>query len=129
MGSPNVYEAAGPLPMPIFFKNGARIPRLIDFSAQPVTSGFIKVTVGGFFEHRGHVGGDGIGPRITIIAGVVPHQVSEIGNKSGVRGYWEENLAQNLVGQGQAVGGVVVVNLRMEHEVGQAEGKLAAITG
>ena len=75
----------------------AGIARLVDFDAQPAAGGLVVVAVGRLLEDRRHVRCNRICPRVTVIAGVVAHQVPEIGHEGRIRGNRQKHLAQNLV--------------------------------
>src|SRR5215831_13217960 len=59
----------------------ARITRFINLVAQAVAGRLIKITIGSVLEDGGHVCGNGVGPGIPIIAGVIVHQMAKISDK------------------------------------------------
>src|ERR1051326_6990157 len=94
-----------------------------------MASGFVEVAVWRMLEDSGHVRGNGVGPGITVIAGVVVHQMSKVGDEGRLWRERKEHVAQDSIRERQGLFRIVVVNLRVERQVHQAERKLAAIAG
>src|SRR5258705_5592307 len=96
----------------------ARIARLVDFRAQPVSGILIKVTVFGLFEDRCHVRGDGVRRGVPVIARVVLHQMSEVSDPGRIGGDGKENFAEILVREWNDFLGVVLMDLSVQSQVG-----------
>src|SRR5262245_33653015 len=89
----------GPLPAEEFFDGDvdvAGVAGFVDFSSQAGAGGSIEITFGRVFENGCHVGGDGVGPSVAVVAGVVVHQMTEVRDEGGVGNEWEEDFAQDF---------------------------------
>ena len=104
-------------------------PFVVNFFAQAAAGVPVKKSVRRFLENRGHVRRDGVGPRVSVIAGVVSHQMAEIGQPGGVGRLREKVSAAILSASGTASCGVVRVDLGVQRQVGQCEVKLAPVEG
>ena len=77
----------------------ARVARLVNLGAQAMPGGFVEVALGRLLEHGGHVGGNGVRPGVAVIAGVIAHEMAEVGDKRRVGRHRQEHLAEYPVGE------------------------------
>src|SRR6266480_5506571 len=81
----------------------ARIAHLVNFAAQFHAGLFIEVTVLRFFKNCRHVGGDGIRPGVAVVTGVVPVQMSKVGDERRARIDGQKDFFQNRIRYGYAI--------------------------
>src|SRR6202011_1913116 len=88
-----------------FNRNGrvASIALFVNFMPQPQTGLLVEITVLGFFENSSHVGGDRIGPGVTVVAGVVAVHVTEIGHERRAGIDWQKNSFEDRIRDRDAI--------------------------
>src|SRR5581483_6474774 len=87
----------------------------------------IKISVLRLFEDRCHICGDGIGPGITVVPGVVTVQMTEIGDERGAWVDWEKDFFKDRVGNSHAVVRHILCVLVVQCKVERRERELAAV--
>src|SRR5512133_1656996 len=67
------------------FVDIARIAHCVNFISQPHSCTLVVITLRRAFKDRCHVGGDRIGPGITVVAGIVAIKISKVGDEGRAR--------------------------------------------
>ena len=95
--------------------------------AQLPTGLLVEITVLRFFKNGCHIGGDRVGPGVTVITGVVAIHVAEVCHE---RGAWidrQKNLLENWIGNRDAIPSRIFLMRVVHGKIERRERELAAI--
>src|SRR6266446_5776340 len=107
-------------------RNVASIALGINFLAQLHSGLLVEITVLRFFKNGCHIGGDRVGPGVTVVTGIVPIHAAEIGDEGRARVDREKNFFENRIGNRDAIVGRVHL---LDDVTGNFPRRIAIISG
>ncbi len=105
----------------------ARIALFVNFVTQSRASLLVQIAIFRFFENGGHVLGNGIGPGVAVVAGVISVQVAEIGNERRARVDRQKNFFENWIRNRDAIVGPIFRMLIVHRQIERGKSELAPI--